>query len=218
MPKLLLVCATSPEVAPTVDFLRNYTSENDNRYLINGLDITLCITGAGMVQTAFELGRFEKNDFDFAVNLGVAGSFQKFSIGEVVNVTSDCFSELGAQDNDAFIRIDDLGLGTQQINPKLHLHSPTIQKLKRANAITVNTVHGREESINKVILSHHPDVESMEGASFFLAANSFKWKCAQIRAISNQVEKRNRPAWDLPLAIKNLNEVIIDLIKDLSHN
>jgi futalosine hydrolase len=35
----------------------------------------------------------------------------------------------------------------------------------------------------------------------------------QIRAVSNYVEKRNRDAWQIGLAIKNLNIFAIDLIE-----
>src|SRR5204862_354098 len=82
-----------------------------NTYLLEKMQITICITKAGMVNTAFELGAFKGDDFDLAINAGVAGSFGKYKKGEVVNVTKDCFSELGAEDDLNFLSIDDLGLG-----------------------------------------------------------------------------------------------------------
>ncbi|WP_431199504.1 hypothetical protein ACRQ5D_10000 [Mucilaginibacter sp. P25] len=37
----------------------------------------------------------------------------------------------------------------------------------------------------------------------------------QIRAVSNYVEKRNREAWNIGLAIKNLNTFAIDLVNQI---
>jgi futalosine hydrolase len=39
--------------------------------------------------------------------------------------------------------------------------------------------------------------------------------CAQIRAVSNFIEKRNRDNWNIALAIKNLNETAIEIINNL---
>jgi futalosine hydrolase len=49
----------------------------------------------------------------------------------------------------------------------------------------------------------------MEGAAVFYVAQQEKIPALQIRAISNLVEKRNKDNWDIPLAIKNLNEWLI---------
>ena len=38
-----------------------------------------------------------------------------------------------------------------------------------------------------------------------LACQNAGVPCVQLRAISNYVERRNKLAWDIPLAIQNLN-------------
>ena len=81
--------------------------------------------------------------------------------------------------------------------------------------ITVNTVHGDEMSIRNIINSMNPDVESMEGAAFFMVCQRFNIRCIQIRAISNKVEKRNLDNWDIDVAIKNLNKELHDIINTL---
>jgi futalosine hydrolase len=58
----------------------------------------------------------------------------------------------------------------------------------------------------------------MEGAAFFYACRQFNIPCLQIRAVSNYVEKRNRDNWDIPLAIKNLNNFAIELVNRISNN
>jgi futalosine hydrolase len=215
MKKLLLVSATPFEIEPVLQFLDVY-KKSPGHFIYGKLSVEVCITKAGMVATAFELGRLNGKNFDMAINAGVAGSFGKHVLGEVLHVTEDCFSELGAEDDTRFLSIDEIGLGEQRIKGLHPLKNKIIDRLQKAKGITVNTVHGNEASIEKAIGRYTPDTESMEGAAFFYAANAYGWEAAQIRAISNKVEKRNKASWQMGLAIKNLNEVLIELFKDLS--
>jgi futalosine hydrolase len=218
MTKVLLVSATSFEIEPTLRFLEKGHSLKKNTYLFEKLQITTCVTKAGMVNTAFELGQFKGDDFDLAINVGIAGSFGKYQVGEVLNVTSDCFSELGAEDGDAFLSIDEMGLGEQRISIKSLYRSKLTETLPVTSGITVNTVHGNEQSIEKIKEQFNAGIESMEGAAFIYAANSFNWKALQLRAISNLVERRNKNNWNMPLAIKNLNDCLLHLIEELSRH
>ena len=54
----------------------------------------------------------------------------------------------------------------------------------------------------------------MEGAACFMVCEKFNIPCMQIRAISNKVEKRNKTIWDMPLAIKNLNTKVQQIIDE----
>ena len=214
MPKILVVAATSSELEP---FMSTYGIQEGQRAGLlqpdkQPSDVFVLITGAGMVNTAFELGKLIGTHFDLVVNAGVAGSFTKFEIGDVVNVTHDCFSELGAEDDQKFLGIDQLGLGQQHVQALHEFKNEFVSKIPKTNGITVNTVHGREKSIRSVIDHYQPHVESMEGAAFLHAANAFNWKAIQLRAISNKVTKRDKSTWNLDLAITNLNETLHKLV------
>lgn len=217
MIKLLLVSATVFEIEPTLLFLEPYKSGKPHTFIFGKLDIEVCVTKAGMVNTAFELGRLHGKIYDIAVNAGVAGSFSDVEPGTVVNVTDDCFSELGAEDDDRFLPIDVLGLGEQRVGLMNILHNEVTNKLQLVNGITVNTVHGNDESIEKVMERYQAEVETMEGAAFIHAANAYNWRAIQLRAISNKIEKRNKDNWHMALAIKNLNHVLIELLQNLNH-
>ena len=82
----------------------------------------------------------------------------------------------------------------------------------KLRAITVNTVHGSEDEIEKIRQRLNPQVETMEGAAFFFACKMAQVSCIQIRAISNYVERRNKANWDIPSAVKNLNDEIVKLL------
>jgi futalosine hydrolase len=56
----------------------------------------------------------------------------------------------------------------------------------------------------------------MEGAAFFYACRKEGVPGLQIRAVSNYVEKRNRDAWQIGLAVKNLNTFAVELLQALN--
>ncbi len=84
-------------------------------FKLGTLQVGVCITGVGMVNTAFELGKLSQWKYDLVINAGVGGCLADRRVGEVVNVTEDCFSELGAQNDDVFLTVDELGFGTQKV-------------------------------------------------------------------------------------------------------
>ena len=218
MPKILVVSATTAEIAPFLREQELAATDQPGQFLASVVsdEIFVLITGVGMVNTAFELGKLIGSHFDLVINAGVAGSFTKFAVGQVVNVTQDRFCELGAEDDNKFISIDELGLGTQHVTLLHAFENEHTARIPKTNGVTVNTVHGNESSISKVIEKFQPHIESMEGAAFIHAANSFNWMALQLRAISNLVEKRDRSAWNMDLAVSNLNDMLAAVIRSLS--
>ena len=212
--KILLVAATKAEIDP---FLTHFSFRNQLPYDISfgNFQIKVLITGVGMVATAFYVGKaLSEHRFDLAINIGIAGSFtDKLSPGDVCKVIEDIFIEMGAEDGDGFLSIEELGFGKISYFEKANLLFPKTIHLKSVKAITVNKVHGNIKSISKTIGDFNPDIESMEGAAFFYACEQSKTACIQIRSISNKVERRNRDNWQIGLAIKNLNDTLIKLFE-----
>ncbi|MGB4776347.1 MAG: futalosine hydrolase [Daejeonella sp.] len=206
--KLLLVVATRAEIEPLQ--LQFQDDNKQDELLIHKHSVRILTTGVGMVATAFSLGKhLTINQYDLAINLGIAGSFDfNLALGDVVQITEDTFAELGAENGNEFLTINELGFGE---NKQLPLNNPhlesnqVLQQLKQVTAITVNKVHGNELSISKMMQGLKPQTESMEGAAFFYACNQTSTPCIQIRAISNHIERRDREKWNIGLAIKNLN-------------
>ena len=222
--KILLVSATKLEVD---SLIRNCKKVQGNPRLFGGRigkhSVDVLVTGVGMTATAFHLGRSLSKEYDLAINAGVAGSFDRsIDLGTVVNVVSDAFADLGAEDGERFLSLKEMGLG-QTPSPKFQAQSPKLKGkgqnfmrgLRKVKGITVNTVHGNPSSIKKVVRKFAPDVESMEGAAFFFACGEFEIPYVQIRAISNYVERRNRKNWKLELAIRNLNVCLEQLLNSI---
>jgi len=223
---ILLVSATQFEIEPTLKFLNKL-----NGNILNGNVIYHLNTGVGAVATNYHLTKFlVQNKIDFAINVGVAGAITPMENGTVVNVITDAFYELGAEDNDNFIPLNEMGILTQNdvplTNDYIEVNPPfpvlqQIEILQKACGITVNKVHGNAQSILKLqeYISNRnnplPFVESMEGAAFVYVCYKEDVPCLQLRSISNKVEPRNRNNWQMELAIKNLNKKLIDILNVL---
>jgi futalosine hydrolase len=173
-------------------------------------ECTVLVTGVGMVNTSIQLTKeLLQHKYDLVINMGIAGSFNNvLNFGNVVEVVDDSFSELGFENGVEFEQFSDFELAT-----KYSVEGKT--DLQKVKGITVNTVHGNEDSIAEIIDRLNPDVESMEGAAVFKVCQEFSIPCVQVRAISNKVEKRNKENWNMPLAIKNLNIAVEKIITQL---
>ena len=178
-------------------------------------EVEVLVTGVGMVATAARCARALARDrFDVAFNFGVCGTFDRsLALGTVVHITSDRLAELGVEDADKFLTLQELGLvqESELINASPPVN-PVLTALPSVRGITVNTAHGDERSIAAVLARCNPQVESMEGAAFAYACLISDVPYAQVRAISNVVERRNRDAWRLDLAIRHLNEAAIRIL------
>ena len=222
--RVLVVSATDLEVAPVVASLRQM-SDADARtrsYTCAGHQIDLLTTGVGMVAAAVWCARaLSRRQYDLALNLGVCGSFDpSLEPGTVVHVVSDRIAELGAEDGDAFLTIQDLHLlgddefpfaGGQlaNLNPPANV---TLSRLPAVTGITVNTAHGSERTIAAVTGRFQPQVESMEGAAFMYACLIHGLPFAQVRSVSNIVERRNREAWRIATAIDALGRTALGIL------
>ena len=167
-------------------------------------------TGVGMVNTAVSLTKeLVSNKYDLVINMGVAGAFSEDLVnGCVVEVIEDNFSEIGFENDLEFMQFTDFDIQTR-------FYSSPRTNLKQVRAITVNTVHGNNNTISEIVKREKADIETMEGASVFKVCEEFNIPCLQIRSISNRIEKRNTDQWDLDLAIRNLNFEVENIIYNL---
>jgi futalosine hydrolase len=224
--RLLIVSATSLEIKPLLNELgKGRLLKNDlTRYAYKRFQIDVLVTGVGMVPTAVVTGlALGKYTYDAVINAGICGSFNRdIPIGEIVNITSDCLPETGAEDGEHFLSLIDMKLLDKDEFPfnngKLVNHSmfdsKLINGLLTVSGVTVNTVHGNEKSIESFVQTHKADVESMEGAAFMYSCKVYKARFLQVRTVSNYIEDRDVSKWDIPLAVKNLNRFLLDLLNE----
>lgn len=183
----------------------------------NGLEFL--ITGVGIPATVFHLSqKLAQKKYDLVLNAGIAGAFDpNVPLGKVFQVTEDRFADLGVEEKDGtFQDVFDLELTGPNEPPfregkLVNEQAAGYSFLPRARAITVNKVHGTEQSIRAIVEKYKPELESMEGAGVFYCCQALNIPCLQIRAVSNHVEPRNRQKWDIPLALQHLNQTLIEM-------
>lgn len=224
--QVLLAAATPFELAPTIAWLeQHFEQKQPGVFSQPDLEIHLCITGIGLIAATWRLaGAFGQFKPDFALNAGIGGTLDpRFAIGDVVHVVSETLADLGVEDADGrFIDLFELGLAEADVFPftggsMVNPNAEGAAFLPKAHGITVNKASGSAASI-AAIRQKYPDaqVESMEGGAFFFAALHAGVPFAEIRAISNPVEPRNRETWDLPKAIGALNITLKEVLLSLS--
>ena len=221
--KLIIATATPQEIAPLLNYLEGggFRDEGQAGYRKKGVHIQTLITGVGSVAMAASITPLlYAVQPDMAICMGIAGAFPgTFSLGDVVNVQSQQFGDLGIEEADGTPRdLFEIGLADPNDFPFTQgmLENPSVKDaefLPLAHGLTVNRVHGEAERIEETMKRYDVQVESMEGAAFFYACLLAEIPFLEIRAISNIVEPRNRDAWKIDIAIRNLNSAVIDMIE-----
>lgn len=207
--KILLVAATDQEISS----LRERIMQQPIKPSIDFL-----VTGIGMVATTYALTKkLQEDRYDLVIALGIAGAIDhRISIGEVVCVDQDEIYNFGVEDGSQVLPFSAIGLdGDAVLKPLLPFSSSLVQQLKWVKAVSVNTAHGNQQSIGKLVQRTEASIETMEGAAFFYVCNQEKVSCLHLRAISNRVERRNRETWDIPLALDQLTTTAYSILNTL---
>lgn len=216
---LLVVAATASEILPLLNHHGQLPTLKNGLIELSATQKKFAlITGVGMVNTAWALGKtFSHHSFNWIINAGICGAFNPdLILGRVILVEQDTISEMGAEDGEDFIPYSNLGLGgTHQYRFRVSDNINWLQRFKRVNGITVNTVHGNDNRISEARRLYQPDVESMEGAAFFRACAEQDGNFIQLRAVSNRVEKRDKSKWNIELAVNNLNRELLQVISEI---
>ena len=207
--KILIVAATAFEVAPIKELL-DETNAGD--------DINFLISGVGAVPTCFHLSHYLlKNPVDLVINAGIAGAFDTdlYPVGTVVEVERDRFADLGAEFADGhFEDVFEMGLE----NPNEFYQDGWLinrrhgDKLQQVRSLTLNKVTGQLDAAILLKEKYKADLETMEGAAVAFTCLQLNIPFQQIRAVSNKIEDRNKENWNIPLAIKALNNILKEII------
>lgn len=219
--RILIVAATWMEVNMLADefVLVGEKSHFLKNYKFHEIAFDVLITGIGLAFSTFHLTNTLKDDhYDIVLNVGISGSLTKeLEIGEVVNVISEEFADLGIENKNEFLTLFEAGfLDFNEFPFEKGILKPELVdvriELKQVRGITTNKSHGRESSIVGLSEKFAAQVESMEGAAIFYVCNWIGIPCCQIRAISNYVEPRDSTKWNIPLALDNLRQTVLSLL------
>ncbi|MDR2563053.1 MAG: futalosine hydrolase [Prevotellaceae bacterium] len=207
---ILITSATELELKPV------------REQLSGKINADFAVTGVGATATAYNLTKLlTQNKYKLAINVGIAGSFNSdLPVGTVTEVACEIFGDSGIFSSTGFSSCFEENLIPSNAFPFNDgtLHSPyrIFPSLKKVVGLTVSGVSGSAERIEMFRKKFNPDIETMEGASFFFVCLSEGVKFAEVRAISNCVEPRDKSRWNIPLALKNLSQALEELSALLS--
>jgi futalosine hydrolase len=222
--KVLIVTATLMEARLLADelIMREEKSAFLKSYDYNGMEVDILVSGIGTTFTTFHLtNTLATENYSLVLNVGIAGSFATdLKIGQVVNVCSEEFADLGIEDTNQFLTLFESGyIPANQFPFENGIIKNNgfdfIAGLPQVRGITSNKSNGRSESINELTKKFNPQVESMEGAAVFYVCRKVGLPFLEIRAISNYIESRDLSKWDIPLALENLKTSVLKVLEEL---
>lgn len=217
---ILLAAATEMEI----HIIREYLSGETGASIYAQFEIV--ITGVGGVASTYSLSsKIHSSRPDLVICAGIAGSFtEKYAPGKVVQVNEEVFGDLGVEENGNFKDHFDLALNDPNAFPfsnKLLINKTVFEyfsDLKPVRGVTINEISTHPARIDQLKKRHSPDIESMEGAAFHYVCIMENLPFIHLRAISNFVGERDKSRWKIDEAIRNLNNHIIQIAKEIISN
>ncbi|MFE6092157.1 futalosine hydrolase [Streptomyces massasporeus] len=148
--------------------------------------------------------------YGLVVSAGIGGGFLPGApVGSLVVADEIVAADLGAETEDGFLPVTELGFGTVRHEPPAELVRRAAESAgARAGAVlTVSTVTGTAARA-AALRERHPTAlaEAMEGFGVAEAAAAQGVPVLEIRAISNPVGPRDRAAWRIGDALAALTE------------
>ncbi len=218
MMKTLICSATSLELSGIFPSISSPEKANaEIGFVKDGL--LFLETGIGVLNTYASLVIFHLNTpIDRVLQIGIAGAYSSARekvrvLGTPVIIEKEIIGDLGAQDSDSFLSLEDLELGKLEyyeskcISVFNDLFGNTLETLPVASGATVNMATGTESTGTIRAKKYGVEVESMEGAGALKFGQDFGIPVLQIRSISNIATKRNRDNWDIVGALKSLRDL-----------
>ncbi|GAA2509722.1 futalosine hydrolase [Pilimelia columellifera] len=184
--------------------------------LPTSVGLTVAAVGVGPVAAAagtarrLALAEAAGRPHTAVVNAGIAGGFVgRAAVGATVIGASSVAADLGAESEEGFLSLDDLGFGT----PTVVTADPALLAALRGGLpdavvgeiLTVTTVTGTDAS-TAALLARRPEAvaEAMEGFGAAHAAAEAGLPFVELRTISNPIGPRHRDGWQIGAALSAL--------------
>ncbi|MEV0241854.1 futalosine hydrolase [Streptomyces sp. NPDC050674] len=160
--------------------------------------------------TALTTAALKDEPYALVVSAGIGGGFQpEAAVGSLVVADEIVAADLGAETEDGFVPVTELGFGTVRHQPPADLvrRAAGATGARTGSVLTVSTVTGTAARA-AALRERHPGAlaEAMEGFGVAEAAAAHGVPVLEVRAISNPVGPRDRAAWRIPDALAALTE------------
>lgn len=149
--------------------------------------------------------------YDVVLSLGIAGGFRdRAAVGEVVIADRVAVADLGADSPEGFEQLSGVDCEWPLTAPDPGAVAERLVAdglvARTGGILTVSTVTGTDERAEQLAVSHPTAIaEAMEGYGVLTACLPRGVPFAEVRSVSNVVERRNRGAWDVKGALDTLS-------------
>lgn len=222
---ILLAASTLFEIQPAVDYLslKNGSAGRTSAKSPHHHRISTLTTGVGTLSTTWSLMRQIGRDRpDLIIQAGIAGSFSGKPPGQVFAVRDEILADLGVWEDGRFKSVFDLRLADPDHPPFTagRLCNPyqsliDLSGLEPVGSITVNEISTNPGKIAWHRQHSAAEIESMEGGALHYVALQERIPFLQIRSVSNETGVRDKAKWNIPLAIRQLNDRLTVLLEEL---
>ena len=228
MKPILLMSAVDAELAPLLPHLHDkepLTMAGRTGYSasLNGRPLILLTTGPGAINTAQSLTvAMERFSPEFIVQVGCGGGFASagVSVGDVAVATEEIDAHMGIEDYKQKEGLLPLPFPLMERRGRAFTHRfPLSQGLAdeviaaikaprpfthhKGPFISASTITATDERAQGLYALYGTVMESMEGAAAAHIAIHYDTPFVEIRGASNLVGRRDKGAWDLPVAFRN---------------
>jgi futalosine hydrolase len=178
-----------------------------------GVDVIAAGVGAAAAAAGTAAALAAGPAYRFVLSAGIGGGFiGRTEIGSLVIADLIVAADLGAESQDGFLSLDELGFGSARIAANDELNKRLSDAIDSADLpvsigpiLTVSTATGTAETTaalaERIIGAA---AEGMEGHGVAVAAARLGIPITEIRAISNAVGPRDRAAWRIGEALASL--------------
>jgi len=175
------------------------------------------VAGVGPVAAAVSTVKaLAAGEYDLVVSAGIAGGFVgRAEVGSIVVASEIIAADLGAQTQEGFSSVDELGFGSSRVAVDAGLVKRIAEAVQAAGlpvsagpVLTLSTVTGTAATAEELAVRVPGAVaEAMEGYGVAHAAHDHGVPVLEIRTISNPIGPRDRAAWRMKEAFEALEAV-----------
>lgn len=211
----LVVAATPIEIEPLIKKLP--------KGFHRALEIDILISGIGLLATTYSLQKqIRIKRPDLVIQAGVGGCFdKKIALGSVMAIKKDCVADQSVIELNKLKTLFDLQLVPSDQFPYkkgwLENNWKGFKKLglPMVSAISVNEITTDPRRVKLYQKNFSPVIESMEGAALHYVCLMEQIPFLQVRSVSNYIAERNKKNWKLRESVKELNQVLLQVLTQL---
>jgi len=204
--------------------------------MISGRKIVLAISGVGKTNAAHAATLLiEKYAPALIINFGIGGAYPSsgLKVGDIAVAEKEIYGDEGIIIKEGFSDMRLIGFPIFKIRNKKYFNAFPLDKsftkkavksvklssnFKFGRFVTVSTCTGIIKRALELEKRHNAICENMEGAAIAHICAMHGIPMTEIRGISNIVENRDTKKWDIKLASKNCQKVLLNLLKTLGND